>query len=254
MKISANLGFLWKNLPLLERFEQASQAGFRYVELHETEGVSPIDIENTLKRLKITLTGLNAAMKEGGLGAKKGREREFQKEIDKAIEISLSTGAKNIHALAGNVDSIYKMQATGVLVDNLQEAADKAKAHGLTILLEALNPVDRPSYFYGTLQEVSTIIMRVGRENVKIMADIYHIGVSEGDILRKLERYWPQIGHVQAASVPFRRELNEGEVNYKVIIEKLHSLELKTPLGLEYLPKGDVKQGLIFMQEMGLEF
>ncbi len=78
---------------------------------------------------------------------------------------------------------------------NLSVASAKAAPHGLTLLLEPLNPRDRPDYFYSRAGEAASIIAELGAANVKLMFDIYHVGVTEGDILKKLERYLPVIGH-----------------------------------------------------------
>ena len=87
-------------------------------------------------------------------------------------------------------------------------------APDLTLLLEPINQRDKPGYFYSTLGEAADIIDDVGAPNLKIMFDVYHVGVSEGDVTKRLERHLADIGHVQIAAVPSRAEPDEGEIAY----------------------------------------
>ena len=85
-------------------------------------------------------------------------------------------------------------------------------------------------------------------DNVKLMFDVYHVGVSEGDILKKLEQFLPHIGHIQIAAVPSRAEPDEGEVRYEVVIEHIDALGYKGWIGAEYKPRAGVEEGLVWMQ------
>jgi hydroxypyruvate isomerase len=91
-----------------------------------------------------------------------------------------------------------------------------------------------------------------GRANVKIMFDVYHVGVAEGDVLTKLRKFIPQIGHVQIAAVPSRAEPDEGEINYPVIYAELDKLGYSGWVGAEYKPRAGTDEGLGWMrsQEM----
>ena len=92
------------------------------------------------------------------------------------------------------------------------------------MLLEPINQRDRPGYFYSTIGEAAAIIELVGAPNLRVMFDVYHVGVSEGDVLMRLRRYLPLIGHVQLAAVPSRAEPDEGEIAYRAIFDELDRL------------------------------
>jgi hydroxypyruvate isomerase len=139
-----------------------------------------------------------------------------------------------------------------VFVKNLREASDKASPHGLMLLLEALNPRDAPDYFYSTQAEAARIREEVGRPNVKLMFDVYHVGVSEGDVLRKLAHYMPVIGHVQIAAVPSRAEPDEGEIDYRTVLAEIDKLGYVGWVGAEYKPRADTDDGLGWMQRLGV--
>ena len=256
-RFSANLGFLWTDRPLTERIQAAARAGFKAIEMHWPYDTPAEDVRVLCADLGLTVLGINtspgdAAGGEFGLGALAGREADFQAALDQSIAWARGSGASAIHAMAGVVPVGSRAIATDVFVRNLQKAADKAASHGLILLLEPINPRDKPNYFYSTLAEADSVLGHVKRDNVKIMFDAYHVGVTEGDVFTKLERYLPRVGHVQIAAVPSRAEPDEGELRYEALFEKLDALGYEGWVGCEYKPRGDTDAGLSWTQAMGV--
>jgi hydroxypyruvate isomerase len=256
-RFSANLGFLWPDRPLLDRIDAAHRAGFKAIELHWPYDVPAEEVKAACATRGLTLLGLNTAIGdpargEFGLGAVPGREEAFQAAVDQAIAYCRASGANAIHAMAGVVAPDRMAEATGVFTDNLQLAAEKAASHGLTLLLEPINQRDKPGYFYSTIARGAEMIARVGAPNVKIMFDVYHVGISEGDVLRRMERYLPLIGHVQIAAVPSRAEPDEGEINFPAVFAALDQLGYDGWIGCEYKPRGDTDAGLGWTTKLGV--
>lgn len=256
-KFSANLGFLWPDRPLLKRIEAAANAGFRAIELHWPYDTDAAEVRDLCARLDLTLLGINtyagdAAKGEFGLGALPGRETDFQNAVDQSIAWCLGSGAQAIHAVAGTIPFDFPA-ACDTFTDNLKLAADKAATHGLTLLLEPINQRDKPGYFYSYLGQADTILDRVDKPNVQLMFDAYHVGVTEGDVLTKLARYLPRIGHVQIAAVPSRAEPDEGELRYEAIFEQLDTLGYTGWVGCEYKPRTDTDSGLAWLTKLGVK-
>jgi 2-dehydrotetronate isomerase len=254
-RFSANLGFLWQGLPLIAQMEAAAKAGFRAVEMHWPYETDPQQVRAACERLGLAMLGVNTvrgdtARGENGLGALPGRQAEFQAAIDQAIAWQVAVGGTAIHAMAGIVKPADKPAATGVFAENLTLAADKAARHGLTILLEPLNPRASPGYFYSTLRGAGEMIARVGKPNVKIMFDVHHVGISEGDVLTNLERWLPHIGHIQFAAVPSRAEPDEGEINFREVFAAIDRLGWTGWVGAEYRPRGDMEAGLAWISAL----
>lgn len=254
-RFSANLGFLWADLPLLERIDRAAAAGFRAVELHWPYAVPAAQVHATCARHNLALLGINTvvgdkAKGEAGLGALASRERDFQAAIDQSIAYCKASGATAIHAMAGVVADDERASARAVFENNLAEASRKVRQENLTLLLEPLNPRDQPGYFYSTLGEVAAIIETVGCDNIRLMFDVYHVGVTEGDIITKLRRYRELIGHIQIAAVPSRAEPDEGEIAYRAIFDEIDASGYDGWVGCEYKPRGDVEEGLRWMQAL----
>lgn len=246
-RFSANLGFLWSDKPLLERITLAANSGFKAIELHWPYDTSPDLVREACNRLGLTLLAANTPLGnpgESGLAALPGREADFQKVFQQAMDWCLAAGAPSIHVMPGVIDAIQRVQATQTMIKNLQWAADLAAPKGLTLLLEAINPRDKPDYFYSTQAQSNAIREACGRSNIKLMFDVYHVGVAEGDILTKLAHYMPHIGHIQIAAVPSRAEPDEGEVNYPVVIKQIDALGYTGWIGAEYKPRATVEAGL----------
>ena len=252
-RFSANLGFLWPDRPLIERVAAAGRAGFRAIEVHWPYDVRPEDVKAACERHGLSQLGLNTRpgnIEKGeiGLGALPGREKDFAAAFDEAVSYCVAAGFTSIHAMAGIVLPNEKTLAKKIFAKNLAAVADTAAAHGLTVLLEPLNPRDAPGYFYSTIEEATEMIRIVGRPNIRLMFDCYHVAIGQGDVLRRLERHLPMIGHVQIAAVPSRAEPDEGEIAYRAIFSALDALGYNGWVGCEYRPRADTDAGLRWIE------
>ena len=248
-RFSANLGFLWSTLPLLERIERAAASGFKAIELQWPYDTPAQDVKAAVARLKLTLLAVNTPMGdtsigESGLAALPGREADFQQAFNQSLQWCIGSGAPAIHVMPGILKPGTESQARETLIRNLQWAADQAAPHGVTLLLEAINQRDKPGYFYSKQADSNSIREACGRSNIKLMFDVYHVGCAEGDILTKLAQYMPHIGHIQIAAVPTRNEPDEGEVNYPNVLKRVDELGYAGWIGCEYRPRGEVEAGL----------
>jgi 2-dehydrotetronate isomerase len=251
-RFSANLGFLFPHLPLAERIGAAAAAGFTAVEMHWPYDVPARDIKAALDRSEMAMLALNtpvgdASAGDFGLGAVPGRETEFQQAFETALSYGAEIGANAVHCMAGIVPSELQAAAENTLVENLKFAADKAAQASMTLLIEPINHRDKPGYFLHRVEQAASIIARIDRPNVKIMFDCYHTQIMEGDLIRRLERHLPLIGHVQIAGVPSRAEPDEGEVNYPEILRALDRIEYDGWIGAEYKPRGQTEDGLAWL-------
>ena len=257
LRFSANLGFLWPELPLLKRIDAAAKARFGAVELHWPFETPAKDVRAACLDNGIILLGLNTPVGdtvkgEFGLGALPAREAEFHAAFDQSLAYCVESGARFIHTMAGLVAVDQRTKARDTLLRNLMDAAAKAKTHDLTLLLEPINPRDKPGYFYSQTSEVAAIIADVGADNVKLMFDIYHVAISEGDVLTRFDSLLPIIGHIQIAAVPTRAEPDEGEIAYDRVLARIDERGYRGWIGCEYRPRGDTAQGLTWVQNLGL--
>ncbi|MFC5384810.1 hydroxypyruvate isomerase family protein [Aquamicrobium segne] len=258
LRFSANLGFLWQELGLVERIEAAAAAGFGAVELHWPYEVPASEIRAACQQHDLVLLGLNTAVGnaergEFGLGAVPGREEDFQATIDQSIAYCRDSGATSIHAMAGVVSADERNVARSTFLRNLEVASQKAAQHDLTLLLEPINPRDKPGYFYSHIGEAAQLIEELGVSNIKLMFDVYHVGVTEGDVLKRLERFMPLIGHIQIAAVPSRAEPDEGEIAYDRVLKAIDELGYAGWIGCEYKPRSETEAGLGWIEALGFK-
>jgi 2-dehydrotetronate isomerase len=255
LRFAANISFLFKELPFLERFAAAAEAGFKLVECHWPYD-NPVEaLRDRLEKNGLSLVMVNTAPGnlEGGdfgLGAVPGREADFQAAVDQALLYVSSLDATRIHCMAGKVPVTSTSHRT--FVDNLRRAADKALDAGVTLVIEPINTRSAPGYFLTNSRQAVDIIGEVDRPNVKLLFDVFHLQIMEGDIITRLETLKPVIGHVQIAAVPSRAEPDEGEINYRAVFDALERIGYDGVIGCEYLPRGSTGEGLKWMRSLGL--
>jgi hydroxypyruvate isomerase len=250
-KFSANLGFLWADLPLPKAIHAAACAGFDAVECHWPYATPAGDTLAALTKTGLPMLGLNTmrgASGENGLSALPGRGAEARAAIDLALEYAALTGTKLVHVMAGFAAGAA---AHETYLSNLGYACKKAAPLGLTILIEPLNTYDAPGYFLNTTTQALDIIKALDQPNLRLMFDCYHVQIMQGDLTRELTKCLPYIGHIQFASVPDRGPPDGGEVNYAHIFAHIRTLGYKAPLGAEYMPVGKTEMTLNWMQNDG---
>jgi hydroxypyruvate isomerase len=169
-----------------------------------------------------------------------------------ALDYVVAIGGCQIHCLAGKVPPEQRPAAEKTFVANLARAADAARAKGITLLIEPINPRDRPNYFLTRAEQAADIIAKAERPNVRIQFDFYHAQIVGGDLITRFEKHLPVIGHVQIAAVPSRQEPDEGEVSYPAIFAALDRLGYDKWIGCEYRPRGRTEDGLGWARPYGL--
>ena len=252
-RFSANTGFLWLDRPLLERIDAAGQAGCDGLSFHFPYDHDPGLVLDRGKRAGVRILGINTPVGDSdagefGLAALPGREQAFHALFDMSLSWAVDAGANAVHVLAGNTSAIERPLAFATMADNLAKAADKATRHGVKLLLEPMNPRDRPQYFFKTVDQAVDMIAHVARDNIKIMFDIYHVAIAEGDVITRLRRHAAQIGHIQIAAVPSRAEPDEGEIAYPEIYRVLDEMGYQGFVGAEYRPRTTTDAGLGWYQ------
>lgn len=246
MKFSANLGFLWDDLPLPDAIRAAKAAGFDAVECHWPYDVATSDVIQALKETGLPMLGLNTRRGnvetgENGLAALPDQVTRALVAIDEAVSYAAAIGCSAVHVMAGFAKG---SAAHACFVKNLTFACDRAAGHGITILIEPLNTYDAPGYFLNSTTQAIAIIEQIGTDNLKLMFDCYHVQLLEGDLSNRLTRLLPHIGHIQFAAAPGRGAPDQGEVNFDHIFAHIASLGYTRPIGAEYKPNGSTNASL----------
>ncbi|MGA2892092.1 MAG: TIM barrel protein [Xanthobacteraceae bacterium] len=252
-RFAANLGHMFAERPLMERFGAAAAAGFTAVELQFPYDTAPSAVKAELTRLGLTQLGVNTPQSpESGLAALPGRERDFEAAFSRALDYVVAIGGTAIHCMAGVVPPEQRPAADRVFIANLTRAAAAAAAANITLLIEPINPRDRPNYFLSHVEHAADLVGKVGAPNLRVQFDFYHNQITGGDLIRRFEKYLPVIGHVQIAAVPSRHEPDEGEINYPAVFEAVDRLGYTGWIGCEYKPRTRTEDGLGWAKRYGV--
>jgi hydroxypyruvate isomerase len=242
-RLSANISILFTELPFLERLEAAAKAGFRAVECWFPYEWPSAQIKARLDANGLKIIGINSApgdTAQGQFGLAATRQRtEFCASVLQALDYAQALECPNVHLLSGMGDP-QDAPTRERYLDNIAWAADEAAKLGKTLLLEPLNPVDRPGYYLSRQSQALDIVQTLSRPNLKIMFDVYHVQMTEGRIVSTMLANLPHIGHMQIADVPGRHEPGTGEIRFDFIFEQIQRsgyLERGGWIGCEYKPK-----------------
>jgi hydroxypyruvate isomerase len=253
LKLAANIGLLFPELPPLERIAAAKAAGFEGVELLFPYDLDPCAVRDAAQAQGLPIVQVNSpagdrAAGEAGFAAVPGREARFRETLAVAFDFLKACGSSQLHVLAGfagsNADA---RKVREVYVRNLQWVCDEAASFGARIMIEPLNSRDMPGYALSTLAQGAEVIAEVARPNLGLQFDLYHSQIMGGDLTRRLAELAPLIRHVQIAGAPTRNEPDRGEVNLPVVMRALAETGYDGWISAEYRPSGPTRDSLGWM-------
>jgi hydroxypyruvate isomerase len=257
-KFCANLGFLFTEVPFLDRFAASAKAGFTGVEYsqpysYEAATLAEILKQNQLQQVLFNLPAGDWDKGERGLACLPDRVAEFRSGVETAISYAAILGNGLINCLAGlKPEGLDKDEAFDTLVENLRYAGGEFGKAGLTLLVEPINHFDMPGFFLNTSAQAMRAIEATGDPNIKLQYDIYHMQRMEGEISDTMKRLLPRIGHMQCAGVPGRTEPDRGELNYEGLFALIDAFGYHGWMGAEYKPVGETGQGLGWLKKLGI--
>ena len=249
-RLAANLTMMYAEHPFLDRFKAAASDGFQGVEFLFPYEFAAADLKARLQDNGLAQALFNAppgdwAGGERGIASLPGREAEFQRGLDQALEYAAQLGNRSVHVMAGLIRADQNRAAhREVYVKNLAHAASAAASAGITIVIEPINTRDIPGFFLNRQDDAQAICAEVGADNLKVQFDCYHCQIVEGDIAVKLQRDIAGIGHIQIAGVPDRHEPDLGELHYPYLFERIDALGYTGWIGCEYRPRAGTSAGL----------
>jgi hydroxypyruvate isomerase len=245
MRFSTNVSILFKEAPFLNRFGRARDAGFSAVEFWWPSDENPGEVEVAIKDagLEVALFNFDAGdMVAGdrGLAGDPERQRQFRENVPVALDLAGSLGCKRLNALVGHeVPAMDRDEQLALARENIRFAAARAESAGVTIMVEAVNTFENGPYLLYTTEQAVEFVRNVGRENVRVQHDFYHMQRMEGNLVANLREHFGLIGHVQIADSPGRGEPGTGEIHYPFVLGELERLGYDGYVGLEYNPQAE---------------
>lgn len=249
-RFSANLSMLFTEVPFLDRFARAAQAGFEAVEFMFPYAHSPQEIKARLDAtgLKAVLHNLPAGDWEGGdrgIACDPARVAEFRAGVARGVAYATTLGVPQLNCLAGKApDGADDALLRHTFVDNLRFAAAALHQAGLRLLVEPINRYDIPGFYLQRTAQALSVLDEVGAPNAFVQYDIYHAQRTEGELAATLAQHLARIGHIQIADNPGRHEPGSGEINYRFLFQHLDRIGYQGWVGAEYRPASTTEAGL----------
>lgn len=252
---TVNLSTIFTEVPFLERFRKAHNSGFSFVECQFPYDYSIEEIQQELVRYELSMVLINLPAGnwgngDRGLAADPNRVEEFHASVKEGIRYATGLNVSKIHCMAGIVSGVDQETNRKVYVENLRYAGSELAKHGLTLLIEPINPFDMPGYYLSNIDQAKEILQEVDLPNVKLQFDFYHIERVHGHAHSIFQEYADIVGHVQIADHPGRHQPGTGKIDYHQILQNL-SNQYDGCIGLEYTPRGKSEKSFEWMSLEG---
>lgn len=236
---------------IISQLEFMADQGFSAFEDNEMSGRSVAEqnkIAATMEALGMQM-GVFVAhtiyWKEPNLtSGKKDKREEFLSEIRASVEIAKRVNAKWMTVVPGFVDLrlSHDFQMANV-IESLKQACDILEPHNLVMVLEPLNFRDHPGLFLKESPQAYQICKAVDSPSCKILFDVYHQQIQEGNLIPNIDACWDEIGYIQVGDNPGRKEPTTGEINYLNVFKHIHSKGYQGIVGMEHGNSQPGKEG-----------
>jgi len=260
-KISVCTECFFTDLPFEDRVKKIADIGYKYIEFWHPEGTfngSDIDfsepkdaasLKKTAHDCGVTINDFSFGGWDGSIGGNPTNEADhpaYFEQIQKMLDFANAIGCtKGITTSGMTQNDLTAEQMNKNLRTAFGKAAEMAEKASVTIVLEPLNTlVDHAGHYLDKTDEAVKIIHEINSPNLKLLFDVYHMQIMQGNLLDFIEKNIDIIGHFHSAGVPGRAELFDTEINYPAIIKKLDELGYDGCFGLEYFTKADNVESL----------
>lgn len=239
-RLSAHLGYLFRELPLAARFGAARRAGFRAIEIPNPYHFSLPEFQslcegNDLEVAQIALPNGDTIGSSKGLAALPGREMEFEEALRLSLDFAGAVKCPLIHPMSGIRTPHERSPEWSIYLANLEKACTGAADNGLQVIIEAISPYGVRNYFMSSLTHACGAIEQIGAPNLCLSIDTYHAAAMGVPLLPFIVRNSSRIAHVQIADWPKRNEPGSGELDFEAILRALRLGGYSGYIGLEYI-------------------
>lgn len=234
MKISVCIDAVYRDQNFAEAMEEVESAGVSAFEFWSWWDKDLEAIRKTQEKLGMTAAGLCTRF----ISLVDASKRDaYLVGLAETIQVARSLGCKTIISQVGDDLGISRREQRQSLIDGLKACIPMLQEAELQLVIEPLNVlVDHPGYYLTRSDEAFDIARAVDSNHVKVLFDIYHQQITEGNVIRNIVENIDQIGHFHAAGNPGRHELTIGELNYVEIFKAIGGTDYRGYVGLEYFP------------------
>lgn len=242
MKYSVCIDALYRGRDFLEGMRETREAGIQAIEFWSwwDKDIKRIALEK--EKLGVTV----AAMCTKFISLVNSQQQEaYLAGLKESIGIAKILDCRTLICQVGADTGQPRDRQHENICKGLKSAVEMLEENGITLVMEPLNTaVDHKGYYLSSSKEAFDIVKEVNSKNVKVLFDIYHQQITEGNIIRSIRENIDLIGHFHAAGNPGRHELDVGELHYPNIFREIQKNGYTGFVGLEYLPVNPPIEGL----------
>jgi 2-dehydrotetronate isomerase len=248
---SANLGFLWPELPLIARIHAAKRAGFDAVECHWPFDVPAMHLSNALQATGLEMLSLNTrpgdrGANEFGVMALEGREAEAIAHVVEALDYAAAISCERVHVMIGAVPSSERKGAMQRVIELLDISIEEAAKRDIELMIEPMNSKTVPGYLISSYVVAEEINDRLA-DGIGIILDSFHAEMMGHDPKTVFDAYRPWISHVQFSQAPDRGPpLHDSKLF--AFFDHLDEAGWEGFVGAEYKPGGQTEATLGWLE------
>ncbi len=240
LRYAPHLTIVSKELTIPKRLELIAEHGFDATEYNGLLNHPLSEVEEIRK--KMDSLGIEMGIfvanpggwKTAGLVDAK-QHPAFLEEIKKTIEYHKVIGNKSVTTLTGPaLPGVSRSTQRRNAIEGLKRAADLLAKTDLALVVEPLNHIDHPGFFMTYSDELAEIIAAVNSKNVRMLFDLYHLQITEGNLINNFRAYASLVGYIQTGDVPGRKEPGTGEVNYRNVFKAIYDTGYRGIIGMEH--------------------
>lgn len=259
LKLSIRVEPLFPGLTLEQQIEKVAEAGYPGFEFGDWRASDAARITARKNRLGLECVCLvgNRSVNPKGMGLCDPAERDgFLAEIRASLEAAKRFETKGMVVLSGfKVPSLSREAQHASIVEGLRRAHDIVAPHGVTMLLEPINTLakieplnprgdNHANYYLDRAAEGFEIVRKVGGPHLKVLFDLYHVQIMEGNLIETIRARIADIGHFHVGDVPGRHEPGTGEIDHENVFRAIHQSGFTGYVAMEYVPSAPAMKTL----------
>lgn len=246
LKLSSCIEMMFREVPFAQRIAKAKALGFEGYEFwgYENKNLDEVLEEQTKTGLPCAgfcVGSTDGARKEAwkdGAMLKKQNAAVYAEIVEETIGVAKKLGVRTLITTTGQaLPNVSREVQQEAIVECLKTAAPIAEKADVTLVLEPLNIlVNHKGYYLDTSKQAFEILTLVASSHVKLLFDLYHQQITEGNLIQNFTADLDKIGHFHLADVPGRNQPGTGEINYENVLARIHALPYDQFTGCEYVP------------------
>jgi len=253
MKPVICIEMLYPELQLGEKLKAISQAGFSWIEFWDWKDKNIALLQSVCQKNQVKVANFSG-QRQGSLIARKTHQRIFS-ELEEAVKVAETLHSPYLMLLTdqlgegGVVENSYQELGPEEKYYNIISGLEKVirlTPDSITLILETLNTkIDHPGYYLDNIDTAVKIVREIKHPRLKILADLYHLGVMGFNLKQMIKKHLAEIGYFHIADIPGRHEPGTGSINWQDILQFIKKRGYHGFVGFEYSPANNSTESLL---------